>query len=221
MGEYKFKLPLVLGLTVSALCGCATVKDSDTARTGVEQLLISSAVDRSLDKVDLSAARGAKVFVDPTYLDCVDKNYVLISLRQRLLANNCTLVSKAEDSDVTIEVGSGAVGTDRQDLFAGVPQIPLPPPSPISIPKMTIFERTKNNGTAKLIVLAYDSKSKQPIINPGVSLARSDQKEWKVVGGGPWMSGSVPKEIELATGVSESGIPNPGLALRSKKTTAR
>lgn len=123
------------------LAGCASVKESDTSRTGIEQLLISEAVDRSLDRVDFTAARGAKVYVEEKYLDCVDKNYVLMSLHHRLLSQQCTLVGKAEEADLVMEVASGAVGTDRQDLFAGIPQIPLPPPSPISVPKMAFFER--------------------------------------------------------------------------------
>ncbi len=78
--------------------GCASMKESDTARTGLEQLLISSAVDESLDKVNLAPLSGAKVFLKTDYLDSVDKNYVIVSLRSRLLKHNCTLVDKADDA---------------------------------------------------------------------------------------------------------------------------
>ncbi|MCZ2340328.1 MAG: hypothetical protein LC104_00865, partial [Bacteroidales bacterium] len=60
--------------------------------------------------------------------------------------------------------------------------------------------RTKMNGTAKLIVLAYDAKTKAPLIQSGTVLARSDQKNWNVLGAGPVQSGSVPDEIVAATG---------------------
>ena len=69
--------------------------------------MISGADDRALDKYDLRPIAGAKVFVDPQYLDCVDKNYILVALHQRLLANHCTLVAKQDESDVVMEVGSG------------------------------------------------------------------------------------------------------------------
>lgn len=178
-----------------AVCGCATIKESDTARTGVEQLLISSAVDRALDQVDLSRLRGAKVFVEEKYLDCVDKNYVFISLNQRLLAVGSTLVEKVEDGDVVLQVGSGGVGTDRQDVFVGISQIPLPPPSPISIPQFSLFNRTRANGTAKLRVIAFDAKTRAPIINSGVLLARSDYKTWKALGAGSYETGSVHQDL--------------------------
>lgn len=74
--------------------GCASMKKSDTARTGVEQLLISTAVDRTLDKVSFAPMRGAKVFVEEKYLDCTDKNYIIVSLHQRLMRAGCTIVDK-------------------------------------------------------------------------------------------------------------------------------
>ena len=50
----------------------------------------------ALDKIDLRPIAGAKVFVDTQYLDCTDKNYLLVALHQRLLADRCTLVPKVE-----------------------------------------------------------------------------------------------------------------------------
>lgn len=180
--------------------GCATQKESHTARTGVEQLLISSAIDQSLDRVDLSPLRGRKVYLEPKYLDCVDKNYVIISMHHRLIAQGSRLVEKAEEADAIVEIGSGAVGTDGQELFVGIPEIPLPPPSPVAIPRLSLLTRTKMNGTAKLIVLAYDAKTKAPLVQSGTVLARSDQKNWNVLGAGPVQTGSVPDEIVAATG---------------------
>ena len=102
------------------IAGCASTKSSDTARTGIEQLLISSATDQALDKVNFGPIRNAKVFVETKYLDCVDNNYIIVSLHQRLLRNGSTLVDKPEEAQVILEVGSGAVGTDRQEFWTKV-----------------------------------------------------------------------------------------------------
>src|SRR5689334_21214860 len=158
-------------LVIALLSGCTTIKESDTARTGIEQLLISSAVDRSLDKVDLAPIAIAKVFVETKYLDCVDKNYIIVAVHQRLLQRNCTIVEKPEEAQVVLQVGSGGVGTDRHELFVGIPEIPLLPPSPIAIPKLALFTRTKAMGTAKLVVVAYDTATKRAVINSGATLA--------------------------------------------------
>ena len=72
-----FRRQIVLSAAVASCLlatGCTSSKRSDTARTGVEQMLISNAVDQSLDRVDFGAFRGARVFVDEKYIDAVDKN---------------------------------------------------------------------------------------------------------------------------------------------------
>jgi hypothetical protein len=198
------------------LPGCATIKQSDTARTGIEQLLISSAADRALDKFDLRRIAGAKVFVDTQYLDCTDKNYVLVALHERLLADHCTLVGKQEDSDVVVEIGSGGVGTDRDDLFVGFPGMATPVPAPVMVPRIALFERSKAMGTAKIALVAYDTKSKLPVINAGYSLARADHNHWEVLGLGGQQSGSVQRELVAQTG-QPSSLSD---AVLAQKTTA-
>ncbi len=197
------------GCVLVLLAGCATTKESDTARTGIEQLLVSSAVDQALDKVDFAPIRGAKVYLEEKYLDCVDKNYVIVSLEERILRNGSTLVDKPEDADVVMHVTSGAVGTDRQEKFVGVSEIPLPPPSPISIPQVTLISRTRANGTAKLKIVAFDVKTRRPVLGGHAVLARSDFKSWKLMGAGPVETGSVPTQIAKATDESASWIDAP------------
>jgi hypothetical protein len=193
------------GLIALLFTGCASMKESDTSRTGLEQLLISSAVDESLNKVDFRPISGAKVFVKSDYLEAVDKNYVLLSIRSRLLSNDCLLVDKVDDADVCLEVASGGIGTDRTELTVGTPAISLGPMG--SIPKLSVYERKRAMGTAKLAILATDTKSKLPVINTGYTLARSDHQHWTMMGAGPVLSGSVANQLEKHTGRSESLMP--------------
>jgi hypothetical protein len=188
-----------VGLALVASSGCATQKESFTARTGVEQLLISSAVDKSLDNLEFTPLRGKQVFLETKYLDCVDKNYIALALRHRIMLVGATLLDKADKADVIVEVASGGVGTDAQELFVGIPEIPLPPPSPIAIPRLSFLTRQKMNGTAKILVVAYDARSKQPILPTGMTLARSDQNNWNMLGMGPMQTGSLPTEIAATT----------------------
>jgi hypothetical protein len=208
-------------LLATLLCGCATNKESDTARTGIEQLLISSAVDRSLDKVDLTPITNARVYVETKYLDCVDKNYIIVSVHQRLLQKNCTLVEKSEEAQVVLELGSGGVGTDRHELFVGIPEIPLPPPSPIAIPKLALYTRTKAMGTAKLTVVAYDTTTKRAVINSAAALARSDHKNWNVMGAGSVEGGSLTAEIAQSTGDRNSVLTVPTTVAGTANPLAR
>lgn len=110
-------LAAVLALTA----GCAMQKDSHGERTsGMEQLLISSAVDRALDKVDLKPLRQKSVYVETKYLDGPAKNYVIVSLHLRLLNQNSTLTDKPESADAVLEVAIGAVGMDKAEIEAPV-----------------------------------------------------------------------------------------------------
>jgi hypothetical protein len=220
MPHRSLRIAFVLASGCLGMAGCATIKQSDTSRTGVEQLLISSAVDQALDKVDLRPIANAKVYVEEKYLDCTDKNYILVALHQRLMQQGCTLAAKAEESDVTVEIGSGGVGTDRHELFMGVPQVPLPPPSPISIPKLTLYERDKAMGTAKLAVVAYDTKTHRAVINSGTSLARSDYKNYTLLGTPGLEGGSVERQIVAATGSRDPLIDMPPV-MASRQTTVR
>ena len=66
---------------IAALAGCSSTKQSNTARTAREQLLISNAVDQALSKIDFTALDGQKVFLEEKYLECTDKGYVVSSIR--------------------------------------------------------------------------------------------------------------------------------------------
>lgn len=216
-GALRWDFLFYLAGLALAISGCATTKESDTARTGIEQLLISSAVDEALNRIDFTPIRGAKVHLEEKYLDCVDKNYVIVALHERLFANGCVLAAKPEEADVIMHVTSGGVGTDRQEKYVGISEIPLPPPSPISIPQVSLLSRTRANGTAKLRIVAFDAKNRQPVIRGDAVLARSDFKSWKVLGAGPVESGSVPTDIIAATGERDSIMDAPSeIAGRSK-----
>jgi hypothetical protein len=171
--------PLLGMIGLVLLSGCSTIKQSDTSRTGLEQLLISNAVDQSLNKVDLSPISGAKVHIKTDLLDCVDKNYIILATKSRLMANQCVIVDKPEDAEIQLEIASGGVGTDRTELVVGTPEVPLGLMG--SIPKVNFYERNKAMGTAKLAVVATDTKTKQPMINSGFALARSDHQYWTML----------------------------------------
>ena len=64
------RIPLTLltvAINVLMLIGCGTTQQ----RTGTEQLLLSDAVDRTVDQLDLAVLSGRKVFLDTTYINPV------------------------------------------------------------------------------------------------------------------------------------------------------
>jgi hypothetical protein len=190
---------LMLFATLLTIAGCTTTRTSDTPRTALEQLLISNAVDQSLDKFDFASLYNRKVYIDDKYLECVDKGYLLASIRERVLVSGGRIVSKADDSDVTLEVRTGGLGTDNLETYVGMPALSVPGIMPIELPQIKIWNRTSQKGTAKIGILAMDTKSGGYYNHGGQALARSDDNSWYLLGVGPFQDGSVRTEVTQGT----------------------
>jgi hypothetical protein len=186
-----------LVLTLVLVSGCTTSRQTDTARTAREQLLISNAVDQSLAKVDFSAFHGQRVLVEEKYLDCVDKGYVVGSIRHRLLLNGASIAPKPEEADVVMEIRSGSVGTDDADSYLGMPQIVLP--GMLTLPEVKLVTRNRQSAMAKIGLVAYDAKTNQLLGAGGVSSSISDEMNLYVLGIGPFQSGTARAEINETT----------------------
>lgn len=177
------------------LAGCASTKTSNTARTAQEQLLISNSIDQALNKVDFTAFNGANVFIDEKYLECVDKNYLVGSVRHRSLRSGARLVEKADAADIIVEVRSGGVGTNISDMYVGTPELAVPGPFPISLPEVRLLSKQSQMGIAKIGIVAYDAKTRQMLGDGGMTMARSDDSNWYLLGVGPYQNGSVREEV--------------------------
>ena len=188
-------LPLAIGVIV-ATTGCTHTSTSNTARTAKEQMLLSNAVDQSLDKVDFTPLYGQKVFVDDKYLECIDKSYVVGSLRHRVMRAGGALAAAADDADVVMEVRSGGVGTDSTEMYLGVPSLPLP--AGLQTPEVRLTERKSQYGYSKLGLVLYESKTKTVLGDGGLSMAQSDDNNWFVLGMGPFQEGSLKNDVASA-----------------------
>ncbi len=208
---------LLVLLALGIVVGCTSSSTSNTARTAKEQLLLSNAVDQSLDKVDFTPLYGHKVFLDEKYLECVDKGYVVGSLRHRILRSGGMLAAAADDADVVMEVRSGGVGTDTSDAYLGTPEIVLP--GMLTLPEVRLAERRAQSAYSKLAIVTYDAKSRQVLGDGGMSLARSNDNNWFAFGLGPYQNGSLKGEVAKASmippGTYRRQIPAQ-VALRSR-----
>ena len=192
MSRFVICLAALLSVT-----GCTSTSSSSTKRTAVEQLLISNAIDQSLDKVNFSPFAGKMVFLDDKYLDCTDQKYLVSSIRHRLLHSGARLATKMEEADVVLEPRAGSVGTNTVDAYLGMPEIVLP--GMLTLPEVRFLERKNQEAVAKIGLVAYDPKTKAILGDGGMSLARSDDNNWFMLGIGPYQNGSIRKEI--STGV--------------------
>jgi hypothetical protein len=194
----------MVALLALPMAGCGTTRSTDTNRTATEQLLVSDAIDRALQSMNLQTLSGQSVFLDESKVaDVVDKNYLLSSLRQYLLANGCSLKEKREDADFVVEIRAGAVGTDRSDLLFGmpsmnVPQIALVQPVNAIIPEIPIAKRKDQRGVAKIAVFAYHRQTGAPVWQSGLIHEESSANDVWILGAGPFQRGTIYTGTEFA-----------------------
>ena len=190
----------VRGLVLSALMaliGCGTTRMSDTLRTGTEQMLLSTAIDRSISEMDFEVLTGKDVYFDPQYLKGVsDEGYIVSSIRQKLLAEGVFLKAIRDEATYVVEARAGAVGTNRQDVLIGIPQTSLPTGAvaagvPTAIPEIPFAKKTNQKGVAKIAVFAYNQVTGQAVWQSGSAPVTADARDTWVLGTGPFQRGSI------------------------------
>ena len=186
--------------------GCTTAGTTNTARSSTEQLLISNAVDQSLDKIDFSPFAERTVYVDEKYVDCTDKNYVVSSVRHRIARAGGLLVATPDEARILVELRSGAVGTETSESFLGVPEIVLP--GMLTLPEIQLVNRTEQHGMAKIGMVAIDAQTRQALGDGGMTTAQSDSSNWFVMGLGPIKRGTLRKELSQSLAMQ----PSPGVS---------
>ena len=190
--------------SIAWFVGCGATRSTDTNRTATEQLLVSDAIDRAVQSVNVQSLTGQSVFLDDSRLgEVVDRNYLVSTLRQHLLATGCMLRDKREDADFIVEARAGAVGTDRNDLLFGVPsmnvpQIPLVQPVPAAIPEIPFAKRRDQRGIAKIAVFAYHRETGMPVWQSGIAQEQSSSNDVWILGAGPFQRGTIHEGTSFA-----------------------
>jgi hypothetical protein len=189
-------------LIVVLSSGCGTTRVTDTTRSATEQLLISHSIDNTVSRLDFSILAGKRVYLDPQYLDGVtDKGYLISSLRQQLLAAGCLLQEDRKKATYVVEARAGSVGTDRNDMLIGVPQMSIPSIMPgipgAMIPEIALAKKSNRRAVAKIGVFAYNRVTGDPVWQSGTLQAISRERNSWLCGAGPFQRGSLHRGTEF------------------------
>ena len=199
----------VATLTLCAAVGCGTTRQ----RVATEQLVLSDAVDRSIQDLDFRPLSGHKVYLDTSYLrqvkgaGFVNAEYVISGIRQQIVSAGCLIQDASNDADVIIEARIGALGADDHGVTLGIPEnssimsaVSLLPNAPAipAIPEVSIAKREAQEAAAKIAAFAYDRETRQPIWQSGVRHSIATARETWVMGIGPFQGGSIRDQTKLA-----------------------
>lgn len=167
------------------LSGCADPNITRTGRNAIEQLLLSTAVDRSVAKLDFKALSGEKIKIDYTNLTPqVDKNYVQAVLEAHVARAGAVIALKPEDAKYVLRPFSAALATEDNRIMFGTPELPIPIPQvslSIVIPELPLFKRVRRIGVCKLAVEILDAKTNQQVSVVGPAISSSLNTNWVVL----------------------------------------
>ena len=151
----RFIIPWILVLFT--LSGCTSRMISHTSRTAIEQLLLSTAVDKALSKLQLIDFANNKIYLDFSNLQAYDSEYIKSAIRAKV-AESCTaILEKPEDADLVFEISSGGFGNEYKDTLFGIPALPVPG-SPMSLPELALWKTVEQDGIIKLLITVYQDK---------------------------------------------------------------
>lgn len=154
----KSLVMITLFLTLS---GCVTERQTDTARTATEELLISSAADRAAEEISQKMPSGSKVFLEAGNFDALDGKYAVGTIRDTLLRHGNPLVDKKDGADIVVEIRSGALAIDNHETLVGIPSynVPIPLAGALSLPKIALYDVVTQEGVAKFAATGTDAKT--------------------------------------------------------------
>lgn len=200
---------IVFSAVVAVITGCGTTRE----HRATEQLVISDAVDRSIQDMDFRPLSGRKVYLDTSYLrqvkgeGFVNAEYVISGLRQQILGAGCLIQDSSQEAEVIIEARIGALGADNHLVTYGLPEnnalnnaarlIPNSPALP-AVPEIAVARREAREAAAKIAAFAYDRETRQPIWQSGVRHSIATARDTWVMGVGPFQGGSIREKTKLA-----------------------
>lgn len=174
-------IPFFLLLITLFLSACTNPTLTRPERTGIEQLLLTSAVDNALAELDLSELSGKRVFFNDSYLDSYDVKYVKGAIRDCVSDSGALLVS-LEDAEIVVEPRCGGLGIDPSKSLLGIPSIPVPVPGStvIESPELVLYGSEKMDAVTTIAILAYEIDGKQ-VLSTAPAIGKAHFHNYKIL----------------------------------------
>lgn len=142
----------VLALAGALMTGCVTSRHTTTARTAVEQALLTQSAEAVLGNLDFTELEGQSYFIKAEEVEAYEKAYLLTSLNERLLSAGMVAADAEEEADILIHPRVANAAIDDASSFLGVPELPIAIPGvgAISIPELVLYSHQKQRGRTRM-----------------------------------------------------------------------
>jgi hypothetical protein len=177
------KCVLIALMAVLVASGCMTPRVSAPARTATEQLLLSTAADRTVSQMDLSALKGKKVFLDAANFEATDKAYAIAAVASRLNKQGALLVEEKKEADAVAVIRAGALSTDGGSFLLGIPKLSVPVSFGASVetPEIALVKKIRELGIAKFALSAHDAATGKHLLTVGPVSGSAYYNFWTVL----------------------------------------
>lgn len=179
-----------------ALGACKSVRETSPQRTATEQLLVSTAVDRAVEHMNLNIPEGTKVFLAADQLEGPDGKYATAAMRDRLLRRGAHLVADRGTAQAVVEIRAGALSIDDRKLLVGTEgfNVPIPFAGQFGFPEIALYREKERLGLAKLAAVGYSVPEGRLIDSTGSQFGYSHQDEKVLLFFFSWRSSDLPQE---------------------------
>src|SRR5262245_29682200 len=149
----------------AVLASCSSARDSAPPRTATEQMLISSAAERSAaqlaDRLAPHIPAGRRVFVNAENFEGTDAKYAIGTIREQLALRGANLAADRAGAETVVEIRAGALSMDESKFLIGIPgfDVPIPLAGTLPFPEIALYKRQVRKGVAKFAAFGYDAAS--------------------------------------------------------------
>ena len=157
---------VVLFAATAVLAACASVTETNPARTATDMLLVNRAADRAVEGLTLPIPQGARVFVDETYFQAENARYALSAIRAALSVAGYAISRDRVSADAIFEVRAGALSLEQMRRVFGIPDMRVPineTLNVVSIPELSIYSNRDRMGVAEFSGFLYDGRTGLPL----------------------------------------------------------
>ncbi|WP_409019250.1 DUF6655 family protein [Brevundimonas vesicularis] len=148
------------------LAACASVTETNPARTATDMLLVNRAADQAVEGLTLPIPQGARVFVDETYFQAENARYAISAIRGALSDAGYAVSRDRERADAIFEVRAGTLSLDQLRRVFGIPEMRVPINenlNVVSIPELSIYSNRDRMGVAEFSGFLYDARTGMPL----------------------------------------------------------
>lgn len=173
------------GVLLFLLAGCSAPETTNTKRSLIEQLLISSVVERGMKSMTFKDYAGKNVFMDYTYLaPQTDKEFLQGYVEMHLSRNGLIVVKDRKDADMVLQFLCGVLATEQRRILIGTPNLPIPVPDTglsIVVPEIPIFSKLTRSSQGRFALNFIDAKDSKHLFTVDSVDAYAFHTDWTIL----------------------------------------